>query len=43
MRTPFFLFTAANLIPRARSNHRWYRETFAGYPARRRALSPGVF
>ena len=24
----FCVFTAANLIPRARSNHRWYREKF---------------
>ena len=38
----FCLFTAANLIPRALSNHRWYRATFADYPARRRALIPGV-
>ncbi|MBN1531736.1 MAG: 3-oxo-5-alpha-steroid 4-dehydrogenase [Spirochaetes bacterium] len=32
--------TAANLIPRARENHRWYREHFADYPASRRALVP---
>jgi 3-oxo-5-alpha-steroid 4-dehydrogenase 1 len=39
----FALFTAANLVPRARSNHRWYCETFAEYPARRRALLPGLW
>ncbi len=39
----FLLFTAANLIPRARSNHRWYLETFDGYPARRKALIPGIY
>ena len=39
----FAVFTAANLIPRARSNHRWYRENFPDYPANRRALIPGVF
>ena len=39
----FCVFTAANLIPRARSNHRWYRENFPDYPANRRALIPGVF
>ena len=39
----FFLFTAANLVPRARSNHQWYRETFSDYPPRRKALIPGVF
>lgn len=36
----FFIFTAANLVPRAWSNHRWYREKFADYPAQRRALLP---
>lgn len=35
--------TLANLIPRARATHRWYRETFADYPAERRALIPGVW
>ena len=39
----FCVLTAANLIPRARSNHRWYREHFPEYPANRRALIPGVF
>ena len=38
----FMLFTVANLAPRARSNHRWYRETFSDYPAHRRALIPGI-
>ena len=28
----FFVYTAANLVPRAISNHRWYRETFDDYP-----------
>ena len=36
----FALFTFANLAPRAVSNHRWYRERFSDYPARRRALIP---
>ena len=39
----FAVFTVANLAPRARSNHQWYREHFADYPANRRALIPGVF
>ena len=39
----FCVFTAANLIPRARSNHQWYQENFADYPPNRRALIPGVF
>lgn len=36
----FALFTAANLLPRALANHRWYRERFPDYPPRRRALVP---
>ena len=37
----FFLFTAANLVPRALSHHRWYRERFEDYPPRRKAIIPG--
>jgi len=36
----FAVFTAANLIPRAVANRRWYRERFPEYPASRRALIP---
>jgi protein-S-isoprenylcysteine O-methyltransferase Ste14 len=36
----FFVFTFANLVPRAISNHRWYRETFPDYPKQRRAVIP---
>ena len=39
----FCVYTVANLVPRARSNHRWYRERFKDYPSGRRALIPGVF
>lgn len=39
----FFVFTAANLMPRAYSHHQWYREKFADYPANRKAVIPGVF
>jgi protein-S-isoprenylcysteine O-methyltransferase Ste14 len=39
----FALFTFCNLAPRAISNHRWYRERFAAYPAERRILVPGIF
>jgi hypothetical protein len=38
----FALWTAANLVPRAVSNLRWYRETFPEYPRGRRALVPFV-
>jgi 3-oxo-5-alpha-steroid 4-dehydrogenase 1 len=39
----FALFTFCNLAPRAISNHRWYRERFADYPAGRWILVPGIF
>lgn len=39
----FAFFTVANLAPRARDHHRWYRETFPDYPPERRALMPGVW
>lgn len=32
--------SAANLIPRAVANHRWYKEKFTDYPRDRRALIP---
>jgi 3-oxo-5-alpha-steroid 4-dehydrogenase 1 len=38
----FMWFTAANLVPRALANHRWYRDKFPQYPAERRAVIPGV-
>ncbi|NUM52921.1 MAG: DUF1295 domain-containing protein [Candidatus Hydrogenedentes bacterium] len=38
----FAVWTAANLVPRALSNHRWYREQFAEYPPDRKAIIPFV-
>jgi hypothetical protein len=38
----FAAWTAANLVPRARANHLWYRATFADYPPERKALVPFV-
>jgi 3-oxo-5-alpha-steroid 4-dehydrogenase 1 len=38
----FFVWTVANLAPRAIKTHRWYRETFPDYPERRKALLPFV-
>ncbi len=38
----FALASAANLVPRARSHHRWYRETFPDYPPERKAIVPLV-
>jgi steroid 5-alpha reductase family enzyme len=39
----FAIWTAANLIPRARMHHLWYRDRFPAYPRERRALFPGPF
>jgi 3-oxo-5-alpha-steroid 4-dehydrogenase 1 len=39
----FAVWTAANLAPRARSHHSWYRERFPDYPPERKALLPGLW
>jgi protein-S-isoprenylcysteine O-methyltransferase Ste14 len=36
----FVIWTAANLVPRAVSHHRWYRERFPDYPPERKAVLP---
>jgi 3-oxo-5-alpha-steroid 4-dehydrogenase 1 len=36
----FAFWTAANLVPRAVSHHRWYRGTFPDYPSGRKAVIP---
>ena len=36
----FFIWTAANLIPRAISHHKWYKEKFSDYPANRKVIIP---
>jgi 3-oxo-5-alpha-steroid 4-dehydrogenase 1 len=36
----FFIWTCANLVPRAMANHRWYKTTFPDYPAKRKILLP---
>lgn len=36
----FAFWTAANLVPRALAYHRWYRDHFEDYPARRKAIIP---
>jgi 3-oxo-5-alpha-steroid 4-dehydrogenase 1 len=38
----FFVWTAANLIPRALSHHRWYNSVFDQYPEKRYAVIPYV-
>jgi protein-S-isoprenylcysteine O-methyltransferase Ste14 len=39
----FAVWTMANLAPRARAHHKWYRENFSDYPPERKALLPGVW
>jgi 3-oxo-5-alpha-steroid 4-dehydrogenase 1 len=39
----FAVWTAANLVPRARAHHRWYLQNFADYPANRKMLVPGIW
>lgn len=39
----FAFWTVANLMPRARANHAWYRRTFPDYPPERKALVPSVW
>jgi 3-oxo-5-alpha-steroid 4-dehydrogenase 1 len=36
----FFVWTCANLLPRAIANHRWYKRQFPDYPAARKILLP---
>jgi 3-oxo-5-alpha-steroid 4-dehydrogenase 1 len=39
----FLLFTMANLVPRAVTSLKWYRNNFPEYPAKRKALIPFIF
>ena len=39
----FAVFTVANLAPRARAHHLWYKQQFADYPPRRKALVPALW
>jgi 3-oxo-5-alpha-steroid 4-dehydrogenase 1 len=39
----FAVFTVANLAPRARAHHQWYKEQFADYPPQRKALVPALW
>ena len=38
----FFVFTFANLFPRAISTHKWYRLNFRDYPSSRKAIIPFI-
>jgi 3-oxo-5-alpha-steroid 4-dehydrogenase 1 len=39
----FAVWTIANLVPRAKAHHAWYRKNFPDYPAGRKALLPGIW
>ena len=39
----FVIFTAANLIPRARAHLLWYQKTFDNYPKSRKAFLPWIW
>ena len=36
----FFIWSAANLVPRAMAHHSWYKNKFENYPAGRKAILP---
>lgn len=36
----FLVWTLANLIPRALSHHKWYKQHFSDYPVQRKAIFP---
>lgn len=38
----FFVWTVANLAPRAVKTHRWYQKEFPDYPSKRKALLPFI-
>jgi len=39
----FAVWTLANLAPRARAHHAWYRKQFPDYPGERKVLVPGLW
>lgn len=39
----FFIWTFANLVPRAVSHHKWYLSRFENYPKDRKAIIPFLF
>jgi hypothetical protein len=39
----FFVWTCANLLPRAKNHHDWYRARFPDYPPGRRAVIPLLY
>lgn len=41
--TTFFIWTGANVIPRALKHHKWYHSKFKDYPKNRKAVIPWVW
>ena len=39
----FAVWTVANLVPRSRSHHLWYKQRFSTYPFERKALIPRLW
>ena len=39
----FWLWTMANLLPRARDHHQWYKEQFEEYPKDRKVIFPWIY
>ena len=39
----FMIWTIANLVPRAKNHHDWYRLTFADYPTDRKIIFPYLY
>lgn len=39
----FAIWTFANLAPRAKAHHEWYKEKFPEYPKKRKAVIPYIF
>lgn len=39
----FMVWTFANLVPRAKNHHDWYKKTFPDYPKERKAVFPFIF
>ena len=39
----FFIWTMANLIPRAKSNHEWSIQNIEGYPNNRKKVIPYLY
>ena len=38
----FFIWSSANLVPRAMAHHQWYKNKFPGYPGNRKSIVPFI-